>query len=90
MRQSVGQRLAHLADEWGPRLRRAVEEGVSQARERLDRLNCSLADKALPEDRKTRIGRLELERKAKLAGQGKRAKKAPKSPAKAGARKQKA
>lgn len=84
LKESVSQRLARLAGEWGPRLRHAVEEGVADARARLDRFNRSLADKALPEDRKSRIGKLELERKAELAGQGKRRLKAVKTSGKAG------
>ncbi len=43
---------------------------LERLRMRLDIFNQSLADKALPEDRKSRVGRLSLENKASAAGQG--------------------
>lgn len=43
---------------------------LERLRMRLDIFNQSLADKALPEDRKSRVGRLSLEHKASAAGQG--------------------
>ncbi len=47
-----------------------VRPQLEWLRMRLDILNQSLADKALPEDRKSRVGRLSLEQKASAAGQG--------------------
>lgn len=42
---------------------------LARLRVRLDVFNQSLADKALPEDRKSRVGKLSLEQKASAAGQ---------------------
>ncbi|MFN2360496.1 MAG: hypothetical protein ABR522_05385 [Marinobacter sp.] len=36
---------------------------------RLEHLNCSLAERALPEDRKPRVSEISLHRKARQAGQ---------------------
>lgn len=36
---------------------------------RMDQVNCSLAEKALPGDRKLRVSELSLQRKARDAGQ---------------------
>lgn len=38
-------------------------------RKRLEHLNCSLAERALPEDRKLRVSEISLHRKARQAGQ---------------------
>ncbi|WP_152206442.1 hypothetical protein [Marinobacter changyiensis] len=43
---------------------------LARIRAKLDTFNQSLADKALPEDRKSRVGKLSLEQKASAAGQG--------------------
>lgn len=45
-----------------------LEDQVVKLRARLDAFNQSLADRALPEDRKGRVGRLSLEQKASAAG----------------------
>ena len=42
---------------------------IDHLRKRLDHLNCSLAERALPEDRKLRVSELSLNRKARKAGQ---------------------
>lgn len=42
---------------------------IGELGRRLDDLNCSLAERALPEDRKSRVSELSLNRKARLAGQ---------------------
>lgn len=46
-----------------------VGEKIERFRKRLDHLNCSLAERALPEDRRLRVRELSLGRKAKQAGQ---------------------
>lgn len=51
------------------KLRRFSEELIPQARKRLDHLNRSLAEQALPEERRRRVSELTLGRKAKKAGQ---------------------
>ncbi len=47
----------------------SLRESIERIRKRLDHLNCSLAERALPEDRKRRVSELALSRKAKRAGQ---------------------
>lgn len=79
LKDSLGQQLDRLSRELVPALREALDEGVSRARRKLDLFNRSLADRALPEDRKSRVGKLNLQRKAEMAGQGKRGRKAVKS-----------
>lgn len=46
-----------------------VGEKIEDFRKRLDHLNCSLAERALPENRKPRVRELSLSRKAEQAGQ---------------------
>ncbi|MEX0603753.1 MAG: hypothetical protein WD623_16275 [Marinobacter sp.] len=46
-----------------------IEAQLAKLRIRLDAFNQSLAYKALPEDRKSRVGKLSLEQKASAAGQ---------------------
>ncbi len=46
-----------------------VVSGVQGVRQRLERLNRSLASKAIPEDRRQRVGELSLRQKAEQAGQ---------------------
>lgn len=47
----------------------SLRESIERIRKRLDHLNCSLAERALPEDRKRRVSELALSRKARQAGQ---------------------
>ncbi|WP_166269514.1 hypothetical protein [Marinobacter caseinilyticus] len=49
----------------------ALEQQIVKLRAKFDAFNQSLADKALPDDRKGRVGRLSLEQKASKAGHGK-------------------
>lgn len=78
--------LDRLTTDIVPGLREAAEEQLARLRTRLDHFNRSLADKALPEERKMRVGRISLETKAKEAGQGKtpasKAKAVPETPRK--------
>ena len=48
----------------------SLRQKVTAIRRRLDQVNCSLADKALPGDRKLRVSELSLRQKARDAGQG--------------------
>ncbi|TNE94870.1 MAG: hypothetical protein EP328_10725 [Gammaproteobacteria bacterium] len=50
--------LPQLLDTWGDLQRR------------LDELNCSLANRAVPETRRSRVSELSLQQKASRAGQG--------------------
>lgn len=47
---------------------RAIRRGMARTRRRLDAINCSLAQWALPEDRRQAVGKRALERKASAAG----------------------
>ncbi|WP_404361766.1 hypothetical protein [Marinobacter sp.] len=76
MKDSVNRQIEHLASEGIPALRELIDDRLGRLRAKLDLFNRSLADRALPENRKGRVGRLALERKAKLAGQKKAAGKA--------------
>ncbi|KAA1174752.1 hypothetical protein FWJ25_05015 [Marinobacter salinexigens] len=78
-----------LIDVFQGRLERVSEEVLPQLQEawvdlrkRLDGLNCSLANKAVPETRRSRVSELSLQEKAEKAGQGKAAMTAIKSPGK--------
>lgn len=69
LKDSVSEGLGRLTRGAGPALRGLVGERVVRLRARLDLFNQSLADRALPEDRKKMVGRLALAQKAKAANQ---------------------
>lgn len=47
----------------------SLRQTMRALRRRMDQVNCSLAEKALPGDRKLRVSELSLQRKARDAGQ---------------------
>lgn len=47
----------------------SLRQRMEAFRRRLDQVNCSLAEKALPGDRKLRVSELSLRKKAQEAGQ---------------------
>lgn len=79
IKESFQGRLEKLADGYVPRL--VATWGDLQRR--LDELNCSLATRAVPAARRSRVSEWSLRRKAEQAGQGKvelRAVRPPESP----------
>ncbi|WP_097460219.1 hypothetical protein [Mangrovitalea sediminis] len=62
--------LARLSETLGPSVRDAVDARIEGLRQHLDELNRSLADKAVPLDRKAKVDRMALNEKARKAGQG--------------------
>lgn len=69
LRDSLNERFHRIAGEVLPETLNNVGQTIARVRKRLDHLNCSLAERALPEDRKRRVSELALSRKAKKAGQ---------------------
>lgn len=67
LKDSLRGRLEKLADEVIPQLLGTWGD----VQKRLDDLNCSLANRAVPECRRSRVSELALRRKAEQAGQGK-------------------
>lgn len=61
--------LTRLSDKLAPSLRDAVNERIEDLQKRLDELNRSLADKAVPRDRKAKVDRMALSEKARQAVQ---------------------
>ncbi len=70
-RETFNRRFQRLSTEYVPAVMAAMEERVQRLRTSWDELNRSLANRALPEDRKSRVGRLALDQKASRAGQSK-------------------
>lgn len=68
-------RFEKLADDVVPQLL----ESWADLQKRLDDLNCSLANRAVPENRRGRVSELSLQEKAKQAGQNRPAIRAVKS-----------
>lgn len=69
LKDSLQERLRRFSEDVLPEALGSVSEKVERFRKRLDHLNCSLAERALPEDRKLRVSELSLGRKARQAGQ---------------------
>ncbi|HET8799765.1 MAG TPA: hypothetical protein VFN01_01160 [Marinobacter sp.] len=65
LKDSLWTRLETLTDGMTPRLL----ERWGDVQRRLDALNCSLANRAVPEDRRSRVSELSLRQKAEQAGQ---------------------
>lgn len=61
--------IKRQVEQLGPSLRHLVDEQVESLQSKLDEVNQRLADEAVPEERKSRVGRLALERKAASAAQ---------------------
>ena len=79
-REALNRRFKRLSTEQVPAVMAAMEDRIQRLRASWDELNCSLAARALPEDRKGRVGRLALDQKASKAGQGKASLKAAGAP----------
>ncbi|MBD3639453.1 MAG: hypothetical protein HUJ18_00525 [Marinobacter sp.] len=58
-------RLEKLTDDVVP----LAMQGLEDVRRRLDELNCSLASRSIPDDRRSRVSELSLRQKAQQAGQ---------------------
>jgi hypothetical protein len=68
LKSSLG-RLIRMPAELAPRLVDVADQSVEDVRDRLAWLNSVLAERALPEDRRTRVSELSLQQKAAQAGQ---------------------
>lgn len=79
LKDSLNRQLHRLSTDYVPAVVRSVEGRLERFRTSWDELNRSLASRALPDDRKSRVGRLALDHKASKAGQGRRAQKAGES-----------
>ena len=66
LKDALQDRLDKLADEVVPQLLDTWKD----LRQRLDEVNCSLATRAVPEQRRSRVSELLLRQKAEQAGQG--------------------
>lgn len=75
LKDSLRLRFEKLADDVVPQLL----DGWGDLQKRLDDLNCSLASRAVPEDRRSRVSELSLQEKAQLAGQDRSAMRAVKT-----------
>lgn len=69
LKDSLQEKLRRFAEDVLPKTLDDVRQTIELLRKRLDHLNCSLAERALPENRKRRVSELALSRKAKKAGQ---------------------
>lgn len=69
LKDSLLHGVSRFSDELVPAAVRAAGEKVEEFRQRLDHLNRTLAERALPGDRKRRVSELSLQRKARDAGQ---------------------
>jgi len=69
LRDSLQQTFRRLSGELLPEALENAGHRIAGLRKRLDHLNCSLAERALPADRKSRVSELSLDRKARKAGQ---------------------
>ena len=78
LKDSLRLRFEKLADDVVPQLL----DSWGDLQKRLDDLNCSLANRAVPEDRRSRVSELSLQEKAQQAGQNRPAGRAVKTPGK--------
>lgn len=74
-KDSIQGKLEKLADEVVPQLLGTWKD----VQKRLDDLNCSLANRAVPERRRSTVSELSLRQKAEQAGQGRSSLKVVKS-----------
>jgi hypothetical protein len=65
LKDTLRLRFEKLADDVVPQLL----DSWGDLQKRLDDLNCSLANRAVPEDRRNRVSELSLQEKAQQAGQ---------------------
>jgi len=68
LKESLQGKLIKITDDVLPHL----QESLADIRKRLDKLNSSLASKAIPERRRTRVRELSIQEKAQQAGQGRK------------------
>lgn len=69
LKDALQERFRRFTEDVVPETLDDVNQSIELFRKRLDHLNCSLAERALPEDRKRRVSELALSSKAKKAGQ---------------------
>jgi hypothetical protein len=69
LRDSLQQTFRRFSGDILPGALESAGHRIEHLRKRLDHLNCSLAERALPADRKSRVSELSLNRKARKAGQ---------------------
>ncbi|MBL3554878.1 MULTISPECIES: hypothetical protein [Marinobacter] len=69
LKDSLQKRFRRFSEDVLPEALNDMGRSIERVRKRLDHLNCSLAERALPEDRKRRVSELALSRKAKKAAQ---------------------
>lgn len=69
LKNSLRHGLGRFSNELVPAVVQATGKRIEEFRQRLDHLNCTLAERALPGDRKLRVSELSLQRKARDAGQ---------------------
>ena len=69
LRDSLQLTFRRLSGELLPEALENAGHRIASLRKRLDHLNCSLAERALPADRKSRVNGLSLDHKARKAGQ---------------------
>ncbi len=69
LKESLQGKLIKITDELLPHL----QENLADIRKRLDNLNSSLASRAIPEHRRSRVQELAIQEKAQQAGQGAKA-----------------
>lgn len=69
LRDSLQLTFRRLSGELLPEALENAGHRIASLRKRLDHLNCSLAERALPADRKSRVNELSLDHKARKAGQ---------------------
>ncbi|MEQ5834316.1 hypothetical protein [Marinobacter sp. NFXS9] len=59
--------LRHLVDHLGPSLKSLVDERLQALQTKLDEINRRLAEEAIPDERRSSVGHLALEKKAASA-----------------------
>lgn len=69
LKDSLLKSVSRLTGEILPAAVESAGHSLESLRKRLDGINRSLADRALPDDRKVRVSELSLSRKAERAGQ---------------------
>lgn len=69
LKDLLQERVRRFSEDMLPEAGGGLGQRIERLRKRLDHLNCSLAERVLPEDRKIRVRELTLGRKAKQAGQ---------------------
>lgn len=69
LKESLQGKLIKITDDVLPHL----QESLADIRKRLDNLNSSLASRAIPEQRRSRVQELAIQEKAQQAGQGAKA-----------------